>query len=643
MAPRDDKSSGAELPFKGYPAPTSNTTYTPNQFFDVVLRHSSRGCVRLVAYMIRKTLGWSDAQGNPQEPEVVISYNQLIREAGISRGAIGPAIDEAVSNHFIRCIRKGRASGHRQSAVSALYELCWDDQDEYIKDLSVFGGFYAGNGNLTYIPNAFFDFTVPNESLAVVKVVGAIIRYTIGFQTKFGFRRQHIEMSFTRLQRVTGIASRRSLNDAIQHAIKNQHIQRITDGFFDSNAGQTSRAATYGIKWTDSNTYPVTSSKRIPDSSVIHPEQSEPVVQKGYRKPPETIEESPEAPVQKTNREQFKKATGTQSNKDTETSSKSKPAPVQKRDRDRFIIDTGIKITDLNNTLKNTSKQQQEAPAAVRDSFERLLEEGFDRKTATRISSTYPPRQIMEQCDWLERRNPTRNRLGLLRKSIEENWPCPEAEDHERLGGVFASHFYAAWAGNEDTPAAPAIASDVEASERFVQELLKHYPREDKVSRMGRSFGEFVREQENANPGMPRSLKLALTRHGDAFVVDFKQKVRSAARKAGERARKQHYARHRDDYINYLREREHQLRDENPLLYASFEQEEARQRAFLAKSPYCQSPEFIEQMLAGFDSDKEHMKRFCEFYNALDGTILDFWEWDREINPTSMGQEVVNA
>ena len=115
MASRDSKSSGSVSPFKGYPAPTSNTTYTPNQFFDVVLRHASRGCVRLVAYMIRKTLGWSDAEGNPQEPEVIISYNQLIREAGISRGAIGPALEEAVACHFIRCIREGRSSGHRQA------------------------------------------------------------------------------------------------------------------------------------------------------------------------------------------------------------------------------------------------------------------------------------------------------------------------------------------------------------------------------------------------------------------------------------------------------------------------------------------------------------------------------------------------
>ena len=61
-------------PFAGFALPTSNTTYTPNQFFDVCLPHSSRGVVRLVAYLIRKTLGWCDADGNPQEAQVHCSY-----------------------------------------------------------------------------------------------------------------------------------------------------------------------------------------------------------------------------------------------------------------------------------------------------------------------------------------------------------------------------------------------------------------------------------------------------------------------------------------------------------------------------------------------------------------------------------------
>jgi hypothetical protein len=72
--------------FQGFKPPTSSTTYTPNQFFDVVLPHASRGCLRAVAYLIRKTLGWSDEEGNPQNPEAHVSFREFIDQAGVSRG-----------------------------------------------------------------------------------------------------------------------------------------------------------------------------------------------------------------------------------------------------------------------------------------------------------------------------------------------------------------------------------------------------------------------------------------------------------------------------------------------------------------------------------------------------------------------------
>src|SRR5438552_16827235 len=82
-------------PFSGFALPTSNTTYTPNQFFDVCLRHHSRGVVRLVGYMIRKTLGWCVAHGNPQHETVPISYNELEKKAGLSHSMIRLALDQA--------------------------------------------------------------------------------------------------------------------------------------------------------------------------------------------------------------------------------------------------------------------------------------------------------------------------------------------------------------------------------------------------------------------------------------------------------------------------------------------------------------------------------------------------------------------
>src|SRR2546421_5359202 len=96
------KLTNRSSPFAGFALPTTNTTYTPNQFFDVCLPHSSRGVVRLVAFMLRKTLGWCDANGLPQAEQHTVSYADLER-AGISREMIRQALTEAIEGHFIRC------------------------------------------------------------------------------------------------------------------------------------------------------------------------------------------------------------------------------------------------------------------------------------------------------------------------------------------------------------------------------------------------------------------------------------------------------------------------------------------------------------------------------------------------------------
>src|SRR5689334_20309386 len=110
---------GSGAPFVGFARPTSNTTYVPNQFFDVCLRHYSRGVVRLVGYMIRKTLGWCDAEGNPQNEVIAISYQELESKAGLSHSMIRSALDEAEKGGFIRCVRAGRASSRFNPGSSA--------------------------------------------------------------------------------------------------------------------------------------------------------------------------------------------------------------------------------------------------------------------------------------------------------------------------------------------------------------------------------------------------------------------------------------------------------------------------------------------------------------------------------------------
>jgi len=358
-------------PFAGFALPTSNTTYTPNQFFDVCLPHQSRGVVRLVGYLIRKTLGWCDEHGNPQNEVIGVSYLELERKAGLSHSMIRLALDQAEQSGFIRCVRKGVASSRSQSGSSAAYELMWDERDRYIKGPADFRGFFAGEGNRTYIPNQFFDVLVPNESLAMIQVVGAIIRFSIGFQNKFGHRRQRVALSYRDIQRYTKIASPGVLSKTIRDAIDRSYIERVEAGYFDPNGGALSRSAHYAVKWAQ----PIAHLSPAPKSEA----------------------EEISAENHSENR------SGTTPKTEAATHSEN--------------------LSDIQIKQRNkTSKQQEETAVA----FEKLLEIGFDRPAALVIAAGFPVERILQQIDWLPMRTVKSNRLGLLRASIEQNWSAPQ-------------------------------------------------------------------------------------------------------------------------------------------------------------------------------------------------------------------------
>jgi len=235
--------------FEGFKLPQSNTTYTPNQFFDLVLRDAkTTGIVRAVAYVLRKTLGWSNPDGSPQETDIITDYRHLMAEAGISRAKIRESLDVCLAKNYLTCIRKAQPDQHGKRSVSALYCLAWDDDGEYTKDPEQFSGFFAGEGNRTYIPNQFFDLVIPNENLSVIKVIGAIIRHTIGFQNRYGHRRQEVSMSVSHLMRVTKM-QRQAVRLALKRAFELGCITKIEAGSFDFSSEQANKATTYGLNW----------------------------------------------------------------------------------------------------------------------------------------------------------------------------------------------------------------------------------------------------------------------------------------------------------------------------------------------------------------------------------------------------------
>src|ERR1035441_762632 len=55
--------------FRGFPEFRSNVLYCPKQFFTIVVPNSSVNCIRVVSYMLRKTLGWVNQAGDPLQEQ----------------------------------------------------------------------------------------------------------------------------------------------------------------------------------------------------------------------------------------------------------------------------------------------------------------------------------------------------------------------------------------------------------------------------------------------------------------------------------------------------------------------------------------------------------------------------------------------
>jgi len=551
--------SPAALPFKGFKPPTSNTTYTPNQFFDVVIPHFSRGVVRIVGYLIRKTLGWCDANGNPQEEQIEASYSELEHKAGVSRDMIRQALDDAQNGNILECVREGRPKLAHDAGQSALYALRWSGV-AYTTKPAEFRGFFEGDGNRTDIPNEFFDVVIPNEPLSVIKVVGSIIRHSIGFQTRHGRRRQQVAISFQHIQNYARIGSRSDLAKAVRTALEKNYIIRVEDGVF-SHRFDERRSATYALRWSD---------------SLI-----------GQKITPAVY----------------------QSENPTSIGQISEPAH-------RSENQTSIKTKPENETLNGQ-------PAADTDLHQKLVSIGFSDKTAAKLIREHSRQTIEDQIAWLTHRAPARSPAGLLRRAIEQQWPAPvklrATEVFGTHGWEFARCFYAAYGGNRGEPVNEPSPREVEAANTFAQRLVKVCRDDTRVGEWGRALGLLAREQRNPFP----SLQLAIRQLGDAFLVKIEKERLHAQLTATTKARDEHEAIHRPEWIAWLVRQEAEMKAAKSDDYARFIAKRDRERADLAAD---HTP-WSAKLLDNFDTDPARLNAFLQFFS-----LPDFWQWDSTIN-----------
>ncbi len=512
----------------------------------------------------------------------------------MSRGSVKTALAAALSGGYLQLVKAGRAKSRGVSAQSAHYALRWThEENPYTKDVQAFTGFFAGDGHRTQIPNSFFTTVLPSESLAVIKVVSAVIRHTNGYRNKVGSQRRVAPLSFSYLQNYANLSSRRLLSPAIEHAISQNYIERVSEGWIN---GPQSAAARYQIKWSSGDTYDSIGSKSEPQAQTRS--------------------------VQKVNQaDRFKK--------DTEVTlvngSESAPASVQKVNQERFN-----KCTQERLSYKDSFQTQQQGSDAV-VAREMLLKLGFDPQTAEQLAATHPLKEIEKQIAALPYRSANRNPLGLLRRSIEERWSIPEAESISPEANTeqqeLALGFYAGHAQIQGRGVAQLSARDIEAATASAS-AFESIGDGLSLLEVGRKFGQFYRSRTEALPPTHISFSNALRTHGNAFTRTMTKRKSSWAgpTEAVDESQQQR------DWLAYVGSIEARVRVNEPEAYQAFLDLHAAKRAQTVASKssiFLKHPDVRTKQLTFLDSEEGRLDGFAK---AFPKYVTSFQVWTQDHN-----------
>lgn len=110
----------SEAKFKGFRSLKANFTTTPNQYFDKVVGHYHPCVERVVAILIRSTLGWEDPDTGERRLEAELALSDFVRPE-LSRNSARTGIAGAIDAGFI--VETMPATNH----APARYALRWED------------------------------------------------------------------------------------------------------------------------------------------------------------------------------------------------------------------------------------------------------------------------------------------------------------------------------------------------------------------------------------------------------------------------------------------------------------------------------------------------------------------------------------
>lgn len=603
-----DAPCGHTARFPGFPEFQSNVTYVPYQFFTVVMPYRSRGCVRLVGYLLRHTLGWVDTDGNPTREKLEFSYRELIERAGISRDEIKGAIAEAVHHRLVECVAEPRPAMAGQPARSGVYRLRWSKG--FTNSPDEFQGFCSGeavpviaDGEPIHavsarknIPNAFFDYVLRNERLSVARVVGVMLFRTIRWTTS-GQRRLPVAISISELCRLTHM-TRRHVHEAVQSALRAGYIECAQPGRFGGHGDGEATRAVYQIRWSASNPVPTVVPPGQPQASTppARAADSFPFSDRSEREHSDAVRNGAQPRSEMDNDEGSEKGNG---------------------------ISSKTSIKNLTATAPVPTARSSRTPVAAEEGGieQKLVAAGLDRRTAKDLLARHPAEVIHQQLEWLPLRTAHRSRQGMLRRAIEGNWSRPEVQagpPPNEAGSLFARHYSAA---RDEVRVIPASCTPKEAAKagEFLEQLASVILGAPDPAEMGRRFGRFVRSKNAPKPW----LVWAIGVYGAEFIGRYRDRSRQASGASLHEARRAHESLFADQYQAYLRDAECRCQREQPELYDAFLAHRADINSKLRLS---------DATRARLASEPSRLSAFAEFMRGRGTPLLEFWEWDRQLN-----------
>ena len=272
------------------------------------------------------------------------------------------------------------------------------------------------------------------------------------------------------------------------------------------------------------------------------------------------------------------------------------------------------------------------------------MKAGFDLPTARRLARKRTLEIIQRQIEWLPLRNSSRNRLGLLCRAIEQDWPRPEsaasADPALRQGRTFANRYYAGYHGLKGDAGTEPFPKDIQTAAQFLDRLQRLDPDPQRVPEWGGRFGQFMREKHRGDGRAKPNLSFALVLHGGEFLRLLQREAAARGKAALGRAREAHQAAFQDRWREYVRATELRVQASHPEAYAAFAAERSRLRHSMTRGLFL----FSAETLARFDGEASRLAGFAEFFhNHPQCPVLDFWQWDERLNPQRFGTTAPGA